>query len=102
MEEAHQTLKTLDHQIQLQKEKLFAGDGGGFVEMAANCVAHWIDVIQEAAGVDLITEAKYPTLCEWFEEYKTRALVKDSLPPREALLAHYKARFEKHRDSRST
>ncbi|PKI55904.1 hypothetical protein CRG98_023689 [Punica granatum] len=90
-EEAHGHLKTLEEQ--LKRKKFFGGDSVGFLDISANFVAHWLVIIQEAAGVDLFTEDKFPTLWKWAEEFRCCPIIKDNLPEKERLSAHFKARF---------
>jgi len=91
IEEACQTLKTLEDE--LKGKKFFGGDKIGFLDIVANSVAFWVGAITEANGTELVTREKFPVLCVWIDEYLSSNLVQESLPPRAKLVDFFKARF---------
>ncbi|XP_030521382.1 glutathione S-transferase U8-like [Rhodamnia argentea] len=91
-EEARELLSTLEDE--LKGKKFFGGETIGFVDIVANFVGHWVGVMQEAVGVDILTEDKFPVLCKWAEEFKNCPVIKENLPPRDRLLAFFKAQSE--------
>jgi len=42
----------------------------------------------------LFTSEAFPKLYNWSQEFNNHPIVKEKLPPRETLLAFYKARYE--------
>ncbi|KAE8689754.1 putative glutathione S-transferase [Hibiscus syriacus] len=91
VEEAYECLKTLE--TALDGKRFFGGDVIGMVDIAANFVGFWLSIIQEATGVELLSADKFPDLFKWTEEFIGCNIVKENLPPRDKLLALFKARF---------
>ncbi|THG10277.1 probable glutathione S-transferase [Camellia sinensis] len=91
MEEACELLKTLE--AQLKGNKFFGGDNIGLVDIVANFIGFWVEVLLEAAGsTDLLTDEKFPILCKWKHAYVNCRVIKENLPPKEKLLAFFRAR----------
>ncbi|XVF55167.1 hypothetical protein PTKIN_Ptkin06aG0014900 [Pterospermum kingtungense] len=91
VEEACKCLETL--QSALNGKRFFGGDTVGLVDIAANFIGFWLRIIQEATGHgDLLSAEKFPTLFKWTDEFVSCSVVKQSLPPRDKLLAFFKAR----------
>ncbi|XP_058736983.1 probable glutathione S-transferase [Vicia villosa] len=89
--EAEVALQFLENEL---KEKYFGGQEIGIVDITAVFIAFWFPVIEEAAGLKLFTSEKFPKLYKWSEDFNNHPIVKEQLPPRETLLAFFKARFE--------
>ena len=93
VEEACEHLKTLENE--LKDKKFFGGENIGIVDIAANFIAYWIGVIEEASGyaVKFFTEEKFPILHKWSNEFVNCDVVKEKLPERKQLIAFFGARF---------
>ncbi|XP_058736982.1 probable glutathione S-transferase [Vicia villosa] len=89
--EVEVALQFLENEL---KDKFFGGEKIGIVDITASFVAFWLPVIQEAAGLKLFTSEKFPKLYKWSEDFNNHPIVKEQLPPREFILAFFKARFE--------
>ncbi|KAJ8551055.1 hypothetical protein K7X08_000425 [Anisodus acutangulus] len=91
-EEVCEMLKVLDNE--LKDKKFFVSDKFGFADIAANLVALWLGVFEEASrAVPLVTSEKFPNFCSWRYEYNNCSQVKEYLPPRrDELLAFFQAR----------
>lgn len=96
-EEACALLNVLEAELKDKQKRFFGGDTIGFVDIAGNFIGYWIGVIQEVAGVRLLTPEKFPLLCKWCCEFQNFPIIKENLPPREQLFAFFKARFERKR-----
>ncbi|KAG5550353.1 hypothetical protein RHGRI_015348 [Rhododendron griersonianum] len=59
-EEAIDLLKTLEGQ--LKDKRFFGGDTIGLVDIVAIVTWYWVQVIQEATGLELLTEERFPEL----------------------------------------
>ncbi|XP_016507133.2 putative glutathione S-transferase [Nicotiana tabacum] len=91
-EEFGEPLKILDNEF--KDKKFFVGDDFGYADIAANLMAFWLGIGEEASGVVLVTSEKYPNFCAWKDEYIHCSQVKEYLPLRDALLAHFQPRFQ--------
>lgn len=90
-DETFEVLKYLDNE--LQNKKFFGGDNLGFVDIVASYIALWFGAIQEAIGMELLTEQKFPKLSKWIDEFLSSSIVKENLPTIEVLVPLYKAQF---------
>ena len=99
MEEACECLKTLESA--LNGKKFFGGDTVGLVDIAANFIGFWLRLIQEATGQELLSAEKFPDLFKWTDEFVSCSVVKESLPPRDKLLAFFKARVAEAIDAQT-
>ncbi|GAY49797.1 hypothetical protein CUMW_121850 [Citrus unshiu] len=89
--EACEHLQTLEDV--LKDKRFFGGDMIGLVDIVANFIGFWLGIIEEATGVKLLTEEKYPKLYKWSEEFVNCSAIKENLPPRDKLLAYMRARY---------
>lgn len=90
-EEAIDLLKTLEGQ--LKDKRFFGGDTIGLVDIVAIVTWYWVQVIQEAMGLELLTEERFPVLFRWGDDCANCSGIKESLPPRDKLLALIKDRY---------
>ncbi|KAG8362896.1 hypothetical protein BUALT_BualtUnG0026500 [Buddleja alternifolia] len=91
-EEAIQHLTFLESEI--KGKKFFVGDTIGLVDIAANFIAYWFGIITELKGVELITQDKFPNLSKWGDDYTNSSFVKENLPPKDKLVAFFKAHIQ--------
>ncbi|GER57238.1 glutathione s-transferase [Striga asiatica] len=82
-QESEQLLKILENEI--KDKNFFGGDNVGAVDITANFLAHWIGIASELVGLEIITEEKYPNLCNWASRFRELGFVKQNLPPKEKL-----------------
>lgn len=92
LEEAQELLSTLEGE--LKGKKFFGGETVGFLDIVANFVGYWAGVLQEAVGVDVLTEEKFPVLCKWAERFQNCPVIWENLPPRDRLVAFFKTKRE--------
>ncbi|PIN04752.1 Glutathione S-transferase [Handroanthus impetiginosus] len=91
-EEAIELLGFLDNEI--KGKKFFGGDNIGLVDIVGNFVGYWFGIVAELAGLEIVTQDKFPNFCKWIDEYNSCSFVKENLPPKDKLTALFKARFE--------
>ncbi|KAK6779224.1 hypothetical protein RDI58_021408 [Solanum bulbocastanum] len=90
-EEICEMLKILDNE--LKDKKLFVANKFGYADMAANLVGLWMGFFEEASGVVLATNEKFPNFCAWKDAYINCSQVKEYLPIRfNELLGFYQDR----------
>lgn len=89
VEEALEALKIL--QEALKDKRFFGGETIGLVDIAANFIGYWVAILQEIAGLELLTIEKFPKLYKWSQEFVNHPVIKESLPPRDKLFAFFKA-----------
>ncbi|GKV10073.1 hypothetical protein SLEP1_g21492 [Rubroshorea leprosula] len=93
MEEAWECLKVLEGA--LKDKKFFGGETIGLVDIVGNYIAFWVRAFQEVVGIELLTVEKFPVLFKWSEEFVGCPIIKESLPPREKIMAFHKSRLER-------
>ncbi|CAK8541792.1 unnamed protein product [Lathyrus sativus] len=91
LEESSDALQFLENEL---KYKFFGGKEIGLVDIAAMFVAFTLPLIHEAAGFNMFTAEKFPKLYKWSQEFLNHLIVKEIVPPKEPLLAYFKARIE--------
>ncbi|EOX94241.1 Glutathione S-transferase tau 7 [Theobroma cacao] len=92
--EARQLLKIIEEHG-LGEKKFFGGDKIGLTDIAYGWVACWLDVLAEAAGVQLLESDSFPRLQAWAENFKEVPLIKENLPNRDKMLTFFTLRREK-------
>jgi len=97
VKESKENLALLEEQLQLKGKRFFGGNSIGYLDIAACGVTHWMSVLEELAGVSLMSDDEFPALRRWAKEYTTDEAIKQCLPDRDRLLAHYLANMDKYR-----
>ncbi|KAM0910591.1 hypothetical protein ACQ4PT_014038 [Festuca glaucescens] len=90
--EAQQCLKTL--QKALEGKKFFGGDAVGYLDIIVGWYARWLPMIEELSRTSIVTDQELPLIKAWFDRILAVDVVKDTLPPRDKLLALCKVRRE--------
>ncbi|KAK1408508.1 hypothetical protein QVD17_40342 [Tagetes erecta] len=93
--EANEQLRFLENELNVKGTVFFGGDNINLVDISATFIAFWLGAAEEASGIKLLTEDKFPKLVEWGDNYINCQAVKDSLPPRELVLSFFKKLFGK-------
>jgi len=88
VEEACELLKFLEEE--LEEKRFFGGESIGMVDIVANVIAFWLGIFEEVSGVELLTTQKFPKLCNWAHEFVSNGVIKENLPPRDKLIAHFR------------
>ncbi|MBA0560395.1 hypothetical protein Golob_017297 [Gossypium lobatum] len=92
--EAEELLKTIE-EYGLGDKEFFGGEELGLTDIAYGWIACWLDVLAEAAGVEMLGPQSFPRLQAWAERFKQLPLIKDNLPDRHKMLTFFKSRREK-------
>ncbi|KAL8508976.1 hypothetical protein ACS0TY_016240 [Phlomoides rotata] len=86
--ETREALKILENE--LKGKKFFGGDSIGLVDITANFIAGWFLGLHESVGLQIMTQENFPNLMKWAEEYSGNSFIKENMPDKEKLVAHYK------------
>ncbi|CAK8574953.1 unnamed protein product [Lathyrus sativus] len=89
VEEASEALKLLEDEI--KEKRFFGGETLGLVDIAASFIGYWVDILQEIAGLKLLTIEKFPKVFKWSQEFINHPVIKEGLPPRDELFAFFNA-----------
>lgn len=92
MEEASENLKILEKE--LKDKRFFGGETIGLADIAANFIAYWVGVIQEAVGAEILNRERFPVLYKWIDELLSCSVIRETLPPRDKLLACFLSRVQ--------
>ncbi|XP_059305496.1 glutathione S-transferase U8-like [Lycium ferocissimum] len=87
MGELLQLLKLLENELIKDNNNNFFG---GYIEIVSILITYWLGVIQEALEVDILKKEDFPNICAWADKSIGCSFIKENLPRREKLLAHYK------------
>ncbi|KAB1203300.1 Glutathione S-transferase U8 [Morella rubra] len=91
VEEINEQLQFLE--AELNEKRFFGGKEIGFVDIVGNIIAFWLGIFEEASGVEVMPREKFPKLCKWANEFVSHSVIKESLPPRDKLIAFFRNRF---------
>lgn len=91
LEEAEEALKLLENE--LEHKKFFGGDTIGLVDISANFIAYWVEILQDIPGIQLINPHKFPNVYRWSHDFSSHPLIKEALPPRDKLYAFFKPKL---------
>ncbi|KAK4581998.1 hypothetical protein RGQ29_025238 [Quercus rubra] len=91
VEEASEFLQFLENE--LKEQRYFGGETIGLVDIAANIIGYWLEIFEEAFGVELLRKEKFPKLCNWANEFVSVSAIKENIPPRDKLIAFLRNRF---------
>ncbi|GKA25950.1 probable glutathione S-transferase [Tanacetum coccineum] len=91
--EACEQLQILENELKVKGTKFFGGENINIVDIAADFIAYWLGIIEEATEIKFVTKEKFPKIHEWADNFINSQAVKEILPPREHLLAFFRKRF---------
>lgn len=90
--EAEEALKILENEI--KGKTFFGGEEIGLVDLGANYIAFWLEILQEESGVQILSEEKFPNLWEWKKRFCNESYVKEFLPNRKKMGLGFKMALE--------
>ncbi|KAJ1411232.1 Thioredoxin-like superfamily [Sesbania bispinosa] len=92
VKESYEVLQILENEL---KEKFFGGKTFGIVDIVGISLAFWLPIIQQVVGLQLLTNEKFPKLYNGSQEVINLHVVKQTLPPKEALFVSFKNHHER-------
>ncbi|KAJ9548120.1 hypothetical protein OSB04_020663 [Centaurea solstitialis] len=92
---ACKNLQMLENELGARGNKFFGGDNMNMIDIFVGFIAYWLPLLEEATEMKIFTEDKFPNIMKWVHEFVNFEVVKEILPPREAVLAYYNKWFRK-------
>lgn len=93
VKEAKELLRIIEEQG-LEEKKFFGGEEIGLADIAFGWIAGWLRTMEEAVGVKLMEDDRFPRLQAWIENFKAVPVIKENLPDHNEMLAYFKQRRE--------
>lgn len=95
MKKAQEKITIMEEQG-LGVKKFFGGNNISMVDLAYGCLSHWLEGLEELAGMKLIEPNKFPRLHAWMQNFKQVPLIKENLPDYGKLLLHLERRRQEY------
>ncbi|KAL1111208.1 hypothetical protein V6Z11_D02G043300, partial [Gossypium hirsutum] len=87
-------LEAMEEHALIGGKKFFGRDEINMVDIAFCMVAHWLGVIEDAAGLKVFEPYKFPRVSSWIQNFKSVPVIKDNLPDTDKIVAYLKRRKE--------
>ncbi|XP_021278738.1 glutathione S-transferase U7-like [Herrania umbratica] len=92
IDEITEQLKLLESE--LQGKEYFSGPSIGYLDIVASVLVFWFGNVQEALGVDMFTQEKFPIIFGWIGKVFEIDAVKECRIPKEKHLEYIRTRLE--------
>ncbi|KAK6255060.1 hypothetical protein SCA6_016365 [Theobroma cacao] len=89
-----EVLKIIEEKA-LGEKQFFGGDTINLVDISYGVLAYWFKIMQEIIGVKVLEPNTFPRLYEWAQNFMEVAVIKETIPDRDKLLAHMRGVREK-------
>uniref|UniRef100_A0A7N0T0I6 glutathione transferase n=1 Tax=Kalanchoe fedtschenkoi TaxID=63787 RepID=A0A7N0T0I6_KALFE len=80
----------------LKGRRFFGGDKIGFTDLALGWMANIISIFEEISQVEMLDPETFPSLAAWIQNFKEVPLIGESWPPRDRMVAKFKALREQY------
>lgn len=97
MKAAVESLEIIEKKV-IEGNKWFSGSEEiGYLDLVYGWIPHWLNVMEEVGGMKLITKERFPSLCEWSQNFINIPIIIQCIPTRENLVEYLKGSLSYHR-----
>ncbi|RWR75770.1 Glutathione transferase GST 23 [Cinnamomum micranthum f. kanehirae] len=89
VESALETLQVLEEE--LKGKKFFGGEAIGYLDLVVGWIPRWLQALEEVGEMKLLDAERFPCLHAWAENWVDLPVIKESLPPLEAVVEYFHA-----------
>ncbi|MBA0825215.1 hypothetical protein Goarm_021818 [Gossypium armourianum] len=91
IEEVTEQLKLLENEV--KGKAYFGGEGIGYVDIVANFLVFWFGNLQEALGINIFSQHKFPFIFEWIQKQLKIDMVDQCRIPKDKHLTYIQTRL---------
>ncbi|KAK3198318.1 hypothetical protein Dsin_021733 [Dipteronia sinensis] len=91
---ALENLKYIEQE--LRGKKFFGGESIGFLDLVLGWLAIYVNVLEDATGLNMITQDTFPCLLEWIQSFTDLPLIQENHPPKDKLITKFQVLVESY------
>lgn len=86
---AQETLELLEKQI--EGNKFFGGEQMGYLDLVMGWTSLWLPAMEQVGGMKLLDSDRFPSLCEWTQNFVQVPAIHECLPPKENAVNYFQS-----------